>query len=96
MRASLVILATAGLALAACKGPNPDPNAGNSMGEYRGPSTTVSAPAQTPVQPQGGSMAEPPRSGGQTVAAPARQAQQPAGGSNAIPPTTGTTTRTTN
>jgi hypothetical protein len=93
MRASLVILAAAGLALAACKGPNPDPNAGNSMGEVRGPGTTVSAPAQTPVQPQGGSMAEPPRSGGQTVAAPPRQAQGPQGGTNALPPGTGGTPR---
>jgi hypothetical protein len=83
------------LGLAACNGPNPDPNAGNAMGEYRGPSTTQAAPPLTPVQPNGGSMAIPPASGGMVVAAPAREAQQPQGGANAIPPTTGAVTRST-
>ena len=95
MRYVKFLVVAAALGLSACNGPNPDPNAGNAMGEYRGPGTIQAAPARNPVQPDGGSMAIPPASGGMIVAAPAREAQQPQGGANAIPPATGVVTRST-
>lgn len=92
---TLTILAAASLGLAACGGKNPDPGAGNTMQEYRGPGTVQAAPAQTPVQPNSGSMSIAPASGGTVQAAPARQAQQPNSGSMSLPPATGGVTRTT-
>lgn len=80
MRSTLAILAAAGLALAACSGPNPDPGAGNTMAPVSsGPGTVQTAPAR--AVPTGGQMAPQAGTGGTTQAAPQRAV--PTGGSMA-------------